>query len=231
MAGSALYAELAAVRTTAADALAGIGAAGDTGQVWVRSACARLAAFDSTLTEAAGVLPAPVRVITVSLVTFLVVFGSAALAGATGLGSAGVLAVTGAALPAALGLSLWAARPVRSTVGRRRLARAARSRPPTSVPIPDGPASMSPAPSGAEADSASPAERLTTVADELSRARVRLVSAAMRQAGSANWTVPRLRRSLRTDPVVGRLAAADQLLCQAIDCVERHLDDLRKDPA
>ena len=40
--------------------------------------------------------------------------------------------------------------------------------------------------------------------------------------------VPRLRVAARTDPTVRRLAHADLLLCQAIDCLERYLDDLAK---
>ncbi len=51
------------------------------------------------------------------------------------------------------------------------------------------------------------------------------MSVALRRAGVDDWTVPALRRAIRTDPVIRRLAHADQLLCQAIDCVERHLGE------
>ena len=74
-----------------------------------------------------------------------------------------------------------------------------------------------------------PGYGLTEVPEPLLRARVRLVSAALRRAGSANWRMPALRRAVAGDPVLDRLARADLLLCQAIDCLERYLDDLAKD--
>ncbi|BEL12068.1 hypothetical protein Q0Z83_102590 [Actinoplanes sichuanensis] len=199
----ALSTELAAVRVMVADGLAEIGDAGDAGQVWLRSATARLTAFDGVLTEAAGVLAGPTRVLVLTLATFLLVAGSTALAGALGLGTGGVLALAGGTLLIAAAAAPWASRHVYSLIGRRRLSRTT-----------PGPA--------AEAGPAGLPERL-------SRARVRLVSAALRQAGAGNWSAPELRRAIRTDPVVRRLAYADQLLCQAVDCVERHLGDLRKD--
>jgi hypothetical protein len=78
MSGRALPADLAAVRALVADGLAEMGDAGGTGQVWIRSACARLTTLDGVLTEAAGVLAAPVQVAAVTVATFLVVAGSAA---------------------------------------------------------------------------------------------------------------------------------------------------------
>ncbi|GIF35941.1 hypothetical protein [Actinoplanes xinjiangensis] len=212
MSARPLPAELAAVRALVADGLAEIGDAGDTGQVWLRSATARLTAFDQVVTEAAGVLAAPTRLILVTLATFLVVAGSAALAGALGLGSGGTLALSGTTLLIMFATIPWAGRHVYTLTGRRRLARAA--------------AHLSPRPVRAT----SPEAGLAGVPDRLLQARVRLVSAALRQAGAGNWSAPELRRAIRTDPVVRRLAHADQLLCQAVDCVERHLGDLRKDP-
>ncbi|BCY14232.1 hypothetical protein [Actinoplanes sp. L3-i22] len=73
-----------------------------------------------------------------------------------------------------------------------------------------------------------PGPGLTGVPLTLERARVRLVSASLRRAGRANWRAPALRRALGADPVLARLAEADLLLCQAIDCLDRYLDDLSK---
>lgn len=206
----ALSTELAAVRAMVADGLAEIGDAGDAGQVWLRSATARLTAFDGVLTEAAGVLAAPARVLVLSVLTFLLVAGSAAIAGTLGLGAGGVLAGSGATLLIAAAAAPWAGRRLYSLIGRRRLSRAVTARPKA-------------------APGATVHAGLAGVPDRLSRARVRLVSAALREAGMGNWSSPELRRAIRTDPVVRRLAHADQLLCQAVDCVERHLGDLRKD--
>lgn len=74
-----------------------------------------------------------------------------------------------------------------------------------------------------------PGPGLVEVPFALERARVRLVSAGLRRAGRTNWRTPSLRRALAADPVLARLAEADLLLCQAIDCLERYLDDLSKD--
>lgn len=226
MPGTALYAELAAVRTMVADGLSGIGEAGDTGRIRMRSVSARLAAFDSAVTEAAGVLTAPVRVLAVTLVTFPVAAGAATLAAAAGLGAAGVLLLAATVLLAVLAVSPWAARRARTVLGHHRLRRAAH---PHAAARSHTVAHFHAAGS-AEAEERE-SVRLAAVAERLVRARVRLVSAALRHAGSENWTVARLRPALRTDPVVRRLADADQLLCQAVDCIERHLDDLRKDTA
>jgi hypothetical protein len=263
----ALPAELAAVRALVADGLAEIGDAGDTGQVWIRSATARLTALDGVLTEAAGVLAAPVQVIAVTVATFLVVAGSAAVSGALGLGSGGVLAVSGAALLITFMAGPRVSRHVYTLVGRRRLALAAarmspspgRTAPSDAAPARNaetGPAGAAetglagvagPGLAGAAgpglAGAAGPGlagaagtglagvagTGLAGVPDRLLRARVRLVSAALRHVGAGSWSTPELRRAIRTDPVVRRLAEADQLLCQAVDCVERHLGDLRKD--
>ncbi|GIF05993.1 hypothetical protein [Actinoplanes siamensis] len=74
-----------------------------------------------------------------------------------------------------------------------------------------------------------PGSGLAEVPAGLERARVRLVSAGLRRAGRANWRPPAMRRVIAADPVLARLAEADLLLCQAIDCLERYLDDLSKD--
>ncbi|GIE27037.1 hypothetical protein Ait01nite_000820 [Actinoplanes italicus] len=219
MSGRALPAELAAVRALVADGLAEMGEVGDAGQVWIRSASARLTALDGVLTEAAGVLAAPVQVAAVTMATFLVVAGSAALAGALGFSGGGVLAFTGAAVLIMFAALPYAGRRVFGLVGRRRLARSAAVPAHRSArPAPPGPAIVR-----------HPEAALAQASDRLLRARVRLVSAALRRAGADDWTTPGLRRAIRTDPVIRRLAHADQLLCQAVDCLERHLGDQRKD--
>jgi hypothetical protein len=249
MSGRALPAELAAVRALVADGLTEIGDAGDAGQVWIRSASARLTALDGVLAEAAGVLAAPVQIAAVTAATFLVVAGSAAVAAALGFGSGGVLAISGIALLLVLVSTPYAGRHAFILIGRRRLARAAAS-PRTRRALPS-PADLSAgaAPSPPPRSSADPSpyslagsspstgfDRRSEAGTErtvegLLRARVRLVSAGLRQAGADNWAAPRLRRAIRTDPVIRRLAHADQLLCQAVDCFERHLGDQRKDTA
>ncbi|WP_433826657.1 hypothetical protein ACQP2E_31785 [Actinoplanes sp. CA-015351] len=169
MAGPALYAELNAVRALVAHGLAEVSTASEVGHFWIRSACARLAAIEAVLVDAAGV----------------------PLAGVT------VLA----------GISMLAGRRVRMTLGRRRLAR---------HPAPDI-AGHTPRRPG-----------LVIVPETLLHARVRLVSATLRHVGTGRWNAQELQRAARADPVTKRLAEADLLLCQAVDCMERYLDDLAK---
>lgn len=230
MSGRVLPAELAAVRALVADGLAEMGHAGDTGQVWIRSACARLTALDGVLTEVAGVLAAPVQVAAVTVATFLVVAGSAAGASALGLTGGGILAVSGVALLLLFAAVPYTGRRVFLLIGRRRLALAAVSPPrrPAMASLPAPSPSDPPVPE-TPVLGRRPEIGLARATDRLLRARVRLVSAALRQAGSGNWTAPQLRRAIGTDPVIRRLAHADQLLCQAVDCLERHLVDQRKE--
>ncbi|MEU4621364.1 hypothetical protein AB0G04_15515 [Actinoplanes sp. NPDC023801] len=236
MSGRTLPAELAVVRALVADGLAEIGDTGDAGQVWVRTACARLTALDGVLTEATGVLAAPVQIAAVTVATFLVVAGSAAVAGALGLGGAGMPAVSAVALLILFTALPYAGRRVFAMVGLRRLARAAAS-PPARLPVTALPAPSPSDPRNGHEPAVPPGPgrrseaALVRVSDGLLRARVRLVSAGLRQAGAGNWDAPRLRRAIRSDPVIRRLAHADQLLCQAVDCLERHLRDQRKDTA
>ncbi|WP_430783672.1 hypothetical protein [Actinoplanes sp. G11-F43] len=223
MSGRVSYAELNAVRALVADSLADLGAAGDSGQVWIRSAWARLSALDSVLTEVAGVLAAPVQVLAATVVTFLVVVLSAALASAAGLSAAGVLGTAGLAVLAVLGAAPWAGRRAAATIGRRRLARAPGARPAVARTPPPAPLRFTVTGRKDETGTRSGGDR--ELPDRLLHARGRLVSVALRRAGVDDWTVPALRRAIRTDPVIRRLAHADQLLCQAIDCVERHLGE------
>ncbi|MEU4688117.1 hypothetical protein [Actinoplanes sp. NPDC023714] len=200
MPGPALHAELNAVRALVSHGLAEVGTAAEAGQFWVRSAAARLAAVDAVLTEAAGVVSLPVQALAMGAVSFAAVLLSASAARAAGLATAGTLIVVVLTLVILACLTPWAGRRLRIALGRRRLG---------PIPALTGPV-------------------LISVPELLARARVRLVSAALRHVGSGRWTSPELRLAARTDPVTRRLAEADLLLCQAVDCLERYLDDLAK---
>ncbi|WP_433296355.1 hypothetical protein ACQP2F_38185 [Actinoplanes sp. CA-030573] len=58
------------------------------------------------------------------------------------------------------------------------------------------------------------------VVDVLLRARVRLVSSALRQVPSRYWQAAHLAGLARNDPSINRISHADLLLCQAIDFLE-----------
>ncbi|GAA4591150.1 hypothetical protein BJY16_000176 [Actinoplanes octamycinicus] len=207
----ALPAELGAVRALIAEGLAEVNrAADDPEQFWIRSAITRLAAADATL---ADLLPRR-RPRIASPAASLSRSSAAAALSATVL----VAAVTagGAALARAAGAGPGGALTVGGTLLLLTLylAGSVRRREPTPTPPPPPD---------------TPGLGLIAVPPALDRARVRLVSAALRRAGPANWPVPALRRAVAADPVLDRLAHADLLLCQAIDCLDRYLDDLEKD--
>ena len=61
--------------------------------------------------------------------------------------------------------------------------------------------------------------------------RVRLVSIALREAGSKHWRVPYLARVAAGEPRIYWLAEADTLLCQAIDHLEQYLAADTKEPS
>ncbi|GAA1605091.1 hypothetical protein [Actinoplanes couchii] len=247
MSGRVPYAELNAVRALVADTLAELTAAGDISHLWIRAACTRLSALDAALTEAAGVLAAPVQVLAATTVTFLLVFLSTTVGSAVGLSTAGLVVTAAVTVLLTAAVTPWVSRRTAAALGRHRLSRS---------PLPHGierphlgtgrladPGLRFPSGTNDEAhgkgriggsrgpltgDRAGPGP--AAIPDRLLDARVRLVSVAMRQAGPADWSAPLLRRAIRTDPVIRRLARADQLLCQAVDCVERHLDDLPARP-
>jgi hypothetical protein len=77
---------------------------------------------------------------------------------------------------------------------------------------------------------ATPVGGLADLPDVLGRARVRLVSAALRQVGSKRWRVPYLRRAVAVEPAMFFLSRADELLCQSIDYLEEYLAADRKEP-
>ncbi|BAL91963.1 hypothetical protein AMIS_67430 [Actinoplanes missouriensis 431] len=203
MPGHALHAELAAIRALVSHGLAEVTSANEIGQFWVRSACARLAAIDTLLTEAAGAGAATgVRALSLGAASIGAVLLTASLARAS---VAGMVAAAALILVALAGVTPWAAHRARMVAGRRRLARLPAPAVPWHTPVRPG---------------------LISVPEELQQARVRLVSAVLRHVGADRWTAPELRLAARTDPVTRRLAGADLLLCQALDCLERYLFDI-----
>ncbi|WP_229069172.1 hypothetical protein [Actinoplanes sp. DH11] len=207
MLGTALHTELTAVRALVSHGLTEVSDAGDIGQFWIRSACTRLSAADAVLVEAAGVVAGPVQAVVAAAVAAGAVLLSATAARAAGLGTAGVLIIAALILVALAAAAPTAGRWARTAVGRRRLAR---------VPVPAVPGHTPRWPG------------LIVVPETLLHARVRLVSTILRRAGSGRWGAAELRVVADADPVVRHLAEADLLLCQAVDCLERYLDDLAK---
>ena len=196
--------DLAAVRGLVA---AGRERMGELDDYWLNSVRARLASIDELLIRAAGGLGGWSRqAIGAGSMALAALVGGA---GAEALGFSTFWVVAGAwlvALVVEVPVRGWAARRA-VVIARRRLERAA------------GPAE---------------AVRVGGLADlpeVLARARVRLVSAALREAGSKHWQVARLRGAVAVEPTMRWLAQADQLLCQSIDYLEEYLAADGKDPA
>ena len=202
-----LYQDLAAVRALVADGRARLReSTGDLDQFWLNSARARLASADQFLIAAAGGLNGWART----------AIGAAAML----IGATLTAVVTKAlAFPAFWVIACsWVVAvlvelPVRKrtarlapALGRRRLERAA-------TPV-----------------TPSRPRDLTGLPDALVTARVRLVSTALRQAGSKHWRPSYLARAAADDPVMFWLAEADLVLCQAIDHLEQYLAADTKEP-
>ncbi len=205
-----LYQDLAAVRALVADGRARLReSTGDLDQFRLNSARTRLATVDDFLISAAGGLGPWARTL----------IGAGALVSGA--------AVTAPAV-AALGFSTfwivvcaWAVGMVAEAVvrrrvatmapgfGRRRLARVA-----------------SPVASGR----AGPPRDLAGLPGDLEKARVRLVSSALRVVGRKHWRPAYLARAAAEEPTVFWLAEADTLLCQAIDHLEQYLAADTKEP-
>jgi hypothetical protein len=203
-----LYQDLAAIRALVADGRDRLrDAVGDLDQFWVNSARRRLETIDDFLVTAAGGLGGWTR--------------SAIGAGALAAGAAVTAVVTKAlGFPAFwVVVCSWVGAalveyPVRSRLAklapelaRRRLTRAAGTSPPRrSEPL----ALAGP-------------EGVAALVEALAGARVRLVSVALREAGSRHWRVPYLAQVAAGEPTMHWLSQADTLLCQAIDHLERYL--------
>ncbi|GAA2605857.1 hypothetical protein Adu01nite_37900 [Paractinoplanes durhamensis] len=167
---------------------------------WVTSALVRVRGLDGMLVAAAGGLSAWSRTLISSALVFPLLWAVAWAAGAVGLGAVWVIVLTVLALAVAMPALLWVTGRLSRTVDSRR---------------------MGPAPAAGEAGK-------EDVVEVLLRARVRLVSAALRQVGSRRWDAGHLTRLVHTDRVVSRIADADLLLCQAIDFLEIHAAEQRR---
>jgi hypothetical protein len=202
-----LYQDLAAVRAPVVAEHDRLRAAvGDTDEFWIATALSRLSVVEDRLFRAVGELGGWTRTL---LALPAMLAGAAVTALVTRALGVPVLWIVVCSWVVAAAVEF----PVRGrltrlspSLGRRRLDRFA----------------VRPAPEGT-AD-------LTALPEALARARVRLVSAALREAGSKHWRPPYLSRAVALQPVLFRLAEADMLLCQAIDCLEIYLDADAKEP-
>ena len=154
----------------------------------------RLEAVDAALVAAAGGVSEWAGRAVELLLAFGVSWGVAAAAGAIGFGTAWVIVTTVLVLLSVLTLAAKIGLRIGEALGPRRLARVRR-------PVRVG-------------------RGLTAVRDELLHARVRLVSAALRQVDSRRWQAPYLLWKVDDDRALRRIAHADLLLCQAIDHLE-----------
>jgi PPE-repeat protein len=74
------------------------------------------------------------------------------------------------------------------------------------------------------------ADGLAGALEPLLQARVRLVSAALRQVDSRRWRSPYLAHLAAEHRSIARIAEADRLLCQAVNYLEIYLDEHTKEP-
>jgi hypothetical protein len=200
-----LYADVNAVRALVADGLSQLhGTFGELDQFWLNSARGRLNSIDDLLVASAGGLSAWSRTLIGLLVEFVVVGGTAAGTRALGFSPGWVVTSAVAVLAPVLPLVALANSRLARLLNRRRLARA---------PQPARPFRVTVLTKG----------RLTEVPEPLLQARVRLVSAILRQAGSRRWRVSALRYPAVHDRRLAWLADADSQLCQGIDYLEIYL--------
>lgn len=218
-----LYGDLNAVRALVAEGLSHLeGAAGDLDQYWLNSVRRRLRSVDGFLVAAAGGVGGLPRVAVGAAAMFLV--GWATAAGTTALGFPPVWVIV-CTVPVAALTDLLVTMPARrlsfalgDAVNRRRLARAGRP----AVGTPQGLRGF---------DQGGPTtDGFAAALEPLSRARVRLVSAALRQVDSRRWRSPYLSYLAAEHRSIARIAEADLLLCQAITYLESYLDEHTKEP-
>jgi len=194
------------VRALVADGLGQLrGTMGDLDQFWLNSARGRLTSIDDDLVAAAGGLSPWSRSGIGAVVAFAAVWGTATGCRAIGFSTGWVITSGSVVLIATVPLINEANNRIAGRLNRWRLARA---------PQPARPFRVTVFTKG----------RLTEVPETLLRARVRLVSTILRQAGSRQWRVPALRHLAATDRRIRRLAQADRQLCQSIDYLEIYLD-------
>jgi hypothetical protein len=199
-----LYQDLAAVRALVADGRDRLHeSVGDLDQFWLNSARRRLESVDKFLIAAAGGLNGWARTAIGAAAMLVAAAATAVLAGALGFPAFWVVACSWVvAVLVELPVRRRVAR-LAPAVGRRRLDRAAAPR---------------------------RTRELASLPEALVRARVRLVSTALRQAGSKHWRAAYLARAAADDPTMFWLSEADLLLCQAIDYLEQYLAADDKEP-
>ncbi|MEU4244317.1 hypothetical protein [Actinoplanes sp. NPDC026619] len=203
MARRQLYGDLNDVRGLVADGLVRLEElAAGAEEFWVVSALVRVRGLDGMLVAAAGGLSAWSRTLISSVCAFPLLWAAAWAAGAVGLGAAWVIVLTVLVLGLTMPGLLWLTGRISRVADRRRMGAAVR---------------------GGEIVKGD----LDEVAEVLVRARVRLVSAALRQVGQRRWDAGSLTRLARQDRVVSRITDVDLLLCQAIDFLEIHTAEQR----
>jgi hypothetical protein len=207
-----LHADLTAVRALVADGRAELDrATGGVDHIFVTSARERLAELDELLVTATGGLPVAARAALLAAGSFVTVAAVAALATVADLPAVWVIVCSlVAAAIAEVPLRRLTFR-LGDVLDRRRV---------TAVPLSRGPAA-GPAVLGGD---------FVAVPEALVNARVRLVSTALRRVDPRRWRSPYLQRLALDEPVTGRIADADRLLCQAVDLLERFLDERGKEP-
>jgi hypothetical protein len=178
---------------------------GDPGQFWPESALGRLTTVDDDLLLAAGDLGGWTRTLIATPIMLAVAAVAALVTGELGFSTFWIVACSWAG-------AVLVEFPVRRRLGklgpelgRRRLDRAA-------------------------SIASSRPRDLADLPEALVRARVRLVSVALREAGSKHWDAPYLARAAAREPTLFRLAEADMMLCQAIDFLEIYLAADTKEP-
>jgi hypothetical protein len=254
-----LYGDLNAVRALVADGLSHLDrTVGDLDQYWLNSARGRLRTVDDYLVAAAGGIGGLPRVVIGAVAMFLAGWATAAATTALGFSPAWVIVTTVpfAALTDLL-VTMPARRltfTLADAVNRRRLTRAARPARPLRAPPPRGPFASGliesgPVASGLNTDelntdelgvgglgasglgaSGLAADGLAGALEPLLQARVRLVSAALRQVDSRRWRSPYLAHLAAEHRSIARIAEADRLLCQAVNYLEIYLDEHTKEP-
>jgi hypothetical protein len=201
MPGRQLSQDLAAVRALVADGRDRLrDATGDLDQFSLNSARRRLLEVDEYLIMAASGVGGWSRVVVGMPAMLLAAAATALVTRAVGFSAFWVVACAWVvAVLVEYPVRKWTVTRLAPWLGRRRLARAAVTVEPSSP------------------------RDLAGLPGALAGARIRLVSAILRAAGSRHWQPAHLARVAAQSATFGRLAAADTLLCQAIDHLEHYL--------
>jgi hypothetical protein len=204
MPGRQLYQDLAAVRALLADGRDRLrDATGDLDDFRLNSARQRLHAIDDELVMAASRVGVWTRVLVATPAMLAAAAVVALVSKALGFPTFWIVACSWVvALLAEYSVRRWMVARLAPWLGRRRLEK-------TVVAI----------------EPSSPRD-LGGLPEALADARVRLVSAILREAGSEHWKPAYLARTAAERPA---LAAADTLLCQAIDHIDHYLADETKE--